>query len=1231
MYAPQTAEAAPKTILYRENAAMADRTAADKAAVNRTGVPDHMKRQYEELSGLSMDDVRVHYNSGKPSQLGALAYTQGNHVYVAPGQERQLGHELGHVIQQKQGRVRATDYFGGVAVNLDDRLEREADAYDRQAGTYRIGNDGHRGEEYGVMPKIGTSMSDSAAQLRPVVDKRRRWPFYVDDKYDQESKPRFLLKFFVEMGKYVVFQIRDHIRRIFWEKDQKWIEDNPEKSVSAETAPETQEEIPVVAKRGKNEDKYFTNRELNNEFNIEEFMSLQPLDAWLEIYEEAMGTLAEIDADTAMSPAEKKRQKDAITNYVLQRHIVNALYRTEELNRMDYSGSPLSYQDRSSYMRSGAGSYVNAWREVLIKKDRARQRHDYKNSNNLILTRSRGMQQELDKFFQYYKLGEQETWSDDLIQTLMHALDGLTTGGRNDMERLIFMDATDSAQAPGVIKYSLKQTIMAKIAQETEWRESITNENKQANVNQRLNQQQERQAFFIWYINKLNIQKTEMLQAAEGQAAEAEIQEMERKIQRAESLSHSDDDLEESDTDIVEAYMEYAGHWAGEAFTKKMENFGKKVMVGKMISLSAGGIQQDAILLADTNTDRDIKAAVNKTGYVPSITEAIRKQLDYAQKEGQNLFLKDIALRVFSHQKSNWSKDRADRKAVDKNKVRDRINEPGSAEYKMADRENARKLAHTFYRSFCQKLVYSPDMKDPENRRIFVQASTVHKLTEACKLFENERIPAFVWYQLDYYLEAAMYPDKYLVDFTRNIQAIHEIILLGIELQGEAPVSRGEEFRLAELETEVQEPQAQEAEPQELASREPEAQGAEAPPENLYQGAYLADYGLKAFAQVYDAAAAQHAEDSPPDEPLQVAAFYNIYFELTEKLNATTGANPGRVQMKTPESVEKFVEKLQIPDSAAESGEAVMQTNKLPDIIMIDIHPNDATKETITRNDVSGMLDVINDYMVGNNCRRKITVIVDITLNQATDDEVRNIRQQAADYLAAGWLNLVFVQSLTKFAQMGMDKHSGGLVFSYNKADDWQQFNNSLQAGREADPVDPYMQRYFQMLFDNAADEQREYIDIIRENTRYVQAQLSEALAGTAITLSVNNDEGSCYVAWHYRDSYSKILQFFEQKGQEPYSLHQFNIAILEYGINSRMSKQKLPVAMRFSFGFPISNLGETGDEVRFTIGTETKEELKDYIREIKLIADTVQDLIKNEQKDILLNLELLQQTLCDI
>lgn len=100
---------------------------------NTTGLPDTLKAGIENLSGLSLDDVQVHYNSSEPAQLQALAYTQGTEIHVGPGQERHLAHEAWHVVQQKQGRVKPTWQAKGVAINDEEELEREADVMGKTA------------------------------------------------------------------------------------------------------------------------------------------------------------------------------------------------------------------------------------------------------------------------------------------------------------------------------------------------------------------------------------------------------------------------------------------------------------------------------------------------------------------------------------------------------------------------------------------------------------------------------------------------------------------------------------------------------------------------------------------------------------------------------------------------------------------------------------------------------------------------------------------------------------------------------------------------------------------------------------------------------------------------------------------------------------------------------------------------------------------------------------------
>jgi hypothetical protein len=97
--------------------------------VHRSGdaLPDLLRDRLESLSGLDLSRVRVHRNSPHPAALDARAYTQGDQIHLGPGHDRHLGHEAWHVVQQRQGRVRATARVSGAAVNDDLALEREAE------------------------------------------------------------------------------------------------------------------------------------------------------------------------------------------------------------------------------------------------------------------------------------------------------------------------------------------------------------------------------------------------------------------------------------------------------------------------------------------------------------------------------------------------------------------------------------------------------------------------------------------------------------------------------------------------------------------------------------------------------------------------------------------------------------------------------------------------------------------------------------------------------------------------------------------------------------------------------------------------------------------------------------------------------------------------------------------------------------------------------------------------
>ncbi|MFT4925823.1 MAG: hypothetical protein ACI8WB_001918 [Phenylobacterium sp.] len=127
----------PQAIAQRKLQEMANNSPREHPIIqkqdNNTGLPDNLKAGMENLSGMSLDHVKVHRNSAKPAAVQAHAYAQGSDIHLASGQESHLPHELGHVVQQAQGRVQPTTSVDGVAVNDNAGLEDEATAMGAKA------------------------------------------------------------------------------------------------------------------------------------------------------------------------------------------------------------------------------------------------------------------------------------------------------------------------------------------------------------------------------------------------------------------------------------------------------------------------------------------------------------------------------------------------------------------------------------------------------------------------------------------------------------------------------------------------------------------------------------------------------------------------------------------------------------------------------------------------------------------------------------------------------------------------------------------------------------------------------------------------------------------------------------------------------------------------------------------------------------------------------------------
>lgn len=126
-------------------------------------LPPGVKGAAERFFGTGFDGVTIAMGA-EPRQLGAVAFTYGDQITLAdnlkatPGEWLELlGHELAHVVQQREGRVPVTMTLGRHAANADAALEQEA---------------GILGAMFaGGVVWSGRMVSPGAARSRPVVQR----------------------------------------------------------------------------------------------------------------------------------------------------------------------------------------------------------------------------------------------------------------------------------------------------------------------------------------------------------------------------------------------------------------------------------------------------------------------------------------------------------------------------------------------------------------------------------------------------------------------------------------------------------------------------------------------------------------------------------------------------------------------------------------------------------------------------------------------------------------------------------------------------------------------------------------------------------------------------------------------------------------------------------------------------------------------------------------------------
>jgi Domain of unknown function (DUF4157) len=149
-------------------------------AENRTGLPDQILQRMENAFGHDFSEVRTQ-ETAEPEKFEAQAFARGNELHFRPGAFdphsqtglSMIGHELAHVVQQRQGRARGA----GSVVLEDAGLESEAEELGaRAADGAVVGEVVSRGTGSGVV--------DAPVQRSGKGKGKRR----VEEKSEEESE-----------------------------------------------------------------------------------------------------------------------------------------------------------------------------------------------------------------------------------------------------------------------------------------------------------------------------------------------------------------------------------------------------------------------------------------------------------------------------------------------------------------------------------------------------------------------------------------------------------------------------------------------------------------------------------------------------------------------------------------------------------------------------------------------------------------------------------------------------------------------------------------------------------------------------------------------------------------------------------------------------------------------------------------------------------------------------------
>ncbi|WP_423460617.1 hypothetical protein [Ottowia sp. VDI28] len=268
------------------------------------------------------------------------------------------------------------------------------------------------------------------------------------------------------------------------------------------------------------------------------------------------------------------------------------------------------------------------------------------------------------------------------------------------------------------------------------------------------------------------------------------------------------------------------------------------------------------------------------------------------------------------------------------------------------------------------------------------------------------------------------------------------------------------------------------------------------------------------------------------------------------------------------------------------------------DLIIMEPHPNNAAELRIQAYDPVALID----HLFSHRPDHPRTLVMDVTLNHLAEDQITQVLQVARPYIESGKLNLVLLQSGTKFIQNGMDLVNIGIAAIFNNQAHWGNFRACMARSRMHIPRDD--EGYITRLLSRENEAlSMAYLSKVRDNTAAMRTLLNAEIPwghqrASAYEVCINTDEQTVYIALRLTDAY---LARRLRRDSEAEILPEERAAENRWLYNSgfRLAFDDLAAVDRSSFGFNLTNFGECGETVRITLGIEESALLQEYAKRI--------------------------------